>query len=208
MDPASVLPDFVARAPLPCSFLFLMVFGFTTPICEELAVALVGMTLKATGTPFLIALALALPALLIQNTGLFFFARLFGARIVRHRLLRWLIKPRILEEAELFFSKRGPRMLFSSRFVVGLRSAAILGAGFLRMSWPKFIAYESLAAAITTPAWLFVGYSLGAQLDEKAGQFEKLVGLLGPAAILVAAFLIWMSVRSDKARLVSETQAP
>ena len=69
---AALLPDFIARDPLPYAFLFLIVFGFTTPLCEELAVAFVGATLKASVTSFIVAAVAAFTALLITcvfNSG-------------------------------------------------------------------------------------------------------------------------------------------
>ena len=95
----TMLPAFVTRDPLPYAFCFLMLFGFMLPICEEMAVALVGVTMKATDTHFLLAVSVALAALLIQDTGYFFAARLFGARLIRHRLLARIIKPRASKRA-------------------------------------------------------------------------------------------------------------
>jgi membrane protein DedA with SNARE-associated domain len=200
----TLLPDFIARDPLPYAFLFLLVFGFTTPICEEIAVALVGMTIKATGASFAFALAIALIALFIQDTLFFFVARLFGARIIRHKLFSRLVNPKAIEDGERYFLRRGPFIVFSSRFVVGLRSAVIMGAGLLRMRWSRFVLYDSLAAAIMTPSWLFVGFGLGAQLDGKVGRLAKLFGILGPAAILAAAFLVYRGIKADKAKADAE----
>lgn len=200
----SMLPDFVTRNPLPFAFSFLLLFGFTIPICEEIAVALVGATMKATGTHFLLAVAVALAALLIQDTGYFFLARIFGARVIRHRLLARLLKPKSIGDGERYFLRRGPFIVFSSRFVVGLRSAVIMGAGFLRMRWSRFVLYDSIAAAIMTPAWLFVGFALGAQFDGKVGQLTKIFGFIGPVAVLAGAFLIYRSVKADKAKADAE----
>ena len=71
-----VLPGFVTQHPLPYAFSFLLLFGFTLPICEEIAVALVGVTMHATGTPFLLAVAVALAAILIQDAAYFFMREL------------------------------------------------------------------------------------------------------------------------------------
>jgi membrane protein DedA with SNARE-associated domain len=196
----TMLPAFVTRDPLPYAFCFLMLFGFMLPICEEMAVAIVGATMKATDTHFLLAVSVALAALLIQDTGYFFAARLFGARVIRHRLLARIIKPRSIAEGERYFLRRGPFIVFSARFVVGLRAAVIMGAGFLRMRWSRFALYDSLAASIMTPAWLFVGFMLGAQFDRKVGHLMKLFGIVGPIAVLAGAVLIYRGVKADKAR--------
>jgi membrane protein DedA with SNARE-associated domain len=200
----SLLPGAVTQHPLPYSFIFLFVFGFTLPICEEIAVALVGVTARATGTPFPLVVAVALAAILLQDTGYFLIARLFGPRLIRHKLLSRIFKPASVEEGELYFSRRGPFIVFSSRFVVGLRAPVIFGAGLLRMKWPRFMLYDSLAAAIMTPAWLLVGFALGAQFDSDVGALTKFFSILAPIAIIAGAFFIHRSVKADKAKADAE----
>ena len=200
----SVLPPFVTQNPLPYSFFFLLLFGFTLPICEEIAVALVGVTMHATETSFLSAIGVALTAILIQDTAYFLIARLFGPRIIRHKWLSKVLKPKHVDDGERYFLRRGPFIVFSSRFVVGLRAPVIMGAGFLRMPWHRFILYDFLAAAIMTPAWLFVGFALGAQFDSRVGMLTKFFAFLGPVAIVAGAFFIYRSVKADKAKADAE----
>lgn len=204
---AALLPDFIARDPLPFAFIFLMVFGFTTPICEELAVAFVGATLKAAGAHFVLAAAAALAALLIQDTLVYLAARAFGAKLLRHRLLSKLVNPKAIAGGERYFLRRGPSVVFSSRFVVGLRSAVIMGAGLLKLPWPRFALYDALAAAIMTPVWLSVGFALGAGLDRELGPLARIFGIAGPVAVVAAAFLVYRSVKADKAKAEKADEA-
>jgi membrane protein DedA with SNARE-associated domain len=200
----AALPAFIVQDPLTCAFIFLFLFGFTLPICEEIAVALVGVTMHATNTPFFLAAAVALAAVLIQDSCYFILARLFGPKIIRHKLLSKLIKPSSIEGGERYFLRRGPFIVFTSRFVVGLRAPIIMGAGLLRMKWPRFILYDFLAATLMTPAWLFVGFSLGAQFDSRVGLLTKIFAIVGPAAIVTGAILIYRSVKADKAKVDAE----
>jgi membrane protein DedA with SNARE-associated domain len=200
----ALLPISVTQHPLPYAFFFLLLFGFTLPICEEIAVALVGVTMHATHTPFLLATAVALGAILIQDTAYFLIARLFGPKLIRHQWVARLIKPASIESGERYFKRRGPFIVFSSRFVVGLRAPVIVGAGFLRMHWPRYILYDFFAASIMTPAWLFVGFALGAQFDSSVGLLTKFFAILGPIAIVMGAILIYRSVKADKAKVDAE----
>jgi membrane protein DedA with SNARE-associated domain len=203
----SILPSFVTNAPLPFAFCFLILFGFTLPICEEIAVALVGVTMRATDIGFLPAACVALLAILIQDAGYFLIARVFGPKLLRHKLFARFIKPESIESGERYFKRRGPFIVFTTRFVVGLRAPVIMSAGFLRMHWPRFTLYDFLAAAIMTPAWLLVGYLLGAQFDSSVGSFTKFFAFLGPAAIVIGAVLIYRSVKADRAKVEAEAKA-
>jgi membrane protein DedA with SNARE-associated domain len=200
----ALLPAFVTEHPLPYAFFFLLLFGFTLPICEEIAVALVGVTMRATGTPFILAAGVALLSIMIQDSLYFFIARVFGPRIIRHKWLARLIKPQSIESGEHYFKRRGHFIVFSTRFVVGLRAPVIMGAGFLRMHWPHFMLYDFLAALVMTPAWMFVGYALGANFDSSVGAFSRVFAILGPIAIVAGAILIYRSVKADKAKVDAE----
>jgi membrane protein DedA with SNARE-associated domain len=200
----ALLPQFVTQNPLLCGFLILLLYGFILPVTDEMAVALVGAMMRVTGTPFLPALAVAIVALLLQDTAWFMLARLFGGRILRNKLLGRIFKSKIIEEGGRYLLRRGPSLVFSSRFVVGIRSATIIGAGIFGMRWSRFALHDSLAVMIMTPAWLFVGFSLGSQFDAKVGQFTRFFAILGPVAIVVGAFLIYRSVKADKARFDAE----
>jgi membrane protein DedA with SNARE-associated domain len=200
----SFLPTFVTQNPLPFAFCFLLLFGFTLPICEEIAVALVGVTMRATDTNFFLASAVALVSILLQDTGYFAIARVFGPKIIRHKLFARFIKPKSIESGERYFHRRGPFIVFSSRFVVGLRAPVIMSAGFLRMHWPRFVFYDFLAATVMTPAWLLVGWALGAQFDDSVGSLSKFFAFLAPLAIIAGAFLIYRSVKADKAKVETE----
>jgi membrane protein DedA with SNARE-associated domain len=203
----SILPAFVTQNPLPFAFFFLLLFGFTLPICEEIAVALVGVTMRATDTSFFLAVCVALVAILLQDSCYFLIARVFGPKIIRHRLFARLIKPESIAGGERYFKRRGPFIVFTTRFVVGLRAPVIMSAGFLRMHWPLFALYDFLAATIMTPAWLLVGFALGAQFDGDVGTLSKVFAFLGPVAIVAGAVLMYRSVKADKAKVESEVEA-
>lgn len=204
---AQLLPDFVKRDPLIFFFAFLFLFAFTLPICEEIAVALVGVSAKALRVDFAAVAAISLVALLIQDFALFLIARLLGPTLMRRKLFSKVFKPERIAAAERYFLRRGPTIILGSRFVVGLRISAILGSGFLRMRWSKFILYDGIAAAVMTPAWLFVGFALGSQFDKSAGMLTRVLTIFGLVAIVVGAFLVYRGVKADAASTAAEGAA-
>ena len=203
----SFLPSFLGDHLLLSIFFFLLLFGFTLPISEEIALALVGVMVRSTKGGFIDAVLVAVPALLIADTLYYLVARLIGPRLLRMKLLTRMIKPEKVVAGEQYFQRRGPRIVFISRFVVGLRAPVILGAGLLRMRWTQFIVYDGMAILISIPAWLGVGFALGAQLDAEVGLLGKIFAVLGPIAIILGSILIYRSVKADKAKAADETCA-
>jgi membrane protein DedA with SNARE-associated domain len=200
------LPSFISDHLYLSVFFFLLVFGFTLPIPEEIALALVGVMVRSTKGGFWDAVLVGIPALLIADSLYYILARLIGPRLLRMKLLGRIIKPEKVRGGELYFQRRGPRIVFLSRFVVGLRAPIIVSAGLLRMRWTQFIVYDGLAMLIAIPAWLSVGFSLGAQLDSKVGILGKVLAIIGPIAIVLGSILLYRSVKSDKVKAAEETR--
>jgi membrane protein DedA with SNARE-associated domain len=189
--------------PLLAAFLFLLFFGFTLPIPEELALVIAGLTLRGVGASYPEVLALACVALALADLGYYSIARFIGPRFLRIRFLRGLIKSERIEESERYFARRGPRIVFICRFVVGLRAAAIMSAGFFRLPLGRFLAYDLPALCLGTPLWLAAGFSLGLQFEGGMNSLAKILSICGPAALVAAAILVYRSVMADRSRLAA-----
>lgn len=194
----------IADHQLLSSFLFLLLFGFTIPISEEIALAIVGVGARSGDVTFLEIGAVSAVALILADLGYYGLARIVGPRLLRWRIFSRLIKASKIEAGERYFHERGPRIVFICRFVVGLRAPAILSAGFLRMPYRKFLLYDGLALVICVPVWLAVGHALGAQLDSDVGWLGKALAIAGVIAAVIGSSLVYRSVKADRIRADAE----
>jgi membrane protein DedA with SNARE-associated domain len=149
-------------------------------------------------------LAVAWLALVAADLGYYSIARFAGPRLLRIRPLRAILGANRIEESEKYFARRGPRIIFLCRFVVGLRAAAIMASGFLRYPLGRFLARDLPALVIGVTAWLGVGYSIGIQVEGGIGAIGNALSIGGPAAAIVAAILVYRSVRRDRLRLAAD----
>ncbi len=194
----------VSRHALLAVFLFLLLFSFCLPITEEIALALCGVFIRGAGANFFAVWALGTIALTLADLVYFSAARVFGPRLLRFKLVERFIKPERILKGERYFLRRGPRIIFVCRFVVGLRMPGILAAGLLRMKARTFVAYDGLASLIETPVWLGVGWALGAQFDAETTLINRILAIATPIAVLAAAYLIYRSVKADSALVEDE----
>lgn len=192
------LQPILAQHAFLAIFVFLIVFGFTLPISEEIALALVGVAARASGQSIIETLIVSYPALFLADCVFYAVARFVGPKLLRSRLFTRLVAADKVMDGEQYFAQRGARILFFSRFVVGLRAPAIIAAGLLRMKITRFFLYDFASVLISTPLWLILGYSLGAQFDSKVGSLEKIFAFIVPAAIILASVLVYKSVRKDR----------
>lgn len=187
--------------PLLAAFVFLLLFGFTSPIPEELALVIVGLALRGAGRGYLEILPIALLALALSDIIYYSIARFFGSRLLRIRFLRGILKPERIEASERFFARKGPKIVFACRFVVGLRFAAIVSAGILRMPLKRLLAYDLPALCIGAPAWLGVGYAIAFQLGgADIGIIGTILSVCGPLAVFAAAILVYKKVAAERGR--------
>src|ERR1700704_1574340 len=59
------------------------------------------------------------------------------------------------------FAKHGPKFIMAARFVPGLRAVTYFVAGTTGVPYWKFILYDGLAACVSAPAWVYLGWWAG-----------------------------------------------
>ncbi|MEI8197627.1 MAG: DedA family protein, partial [Phycisphaerae bacterium] len=76
--------------------------------------------------------------------------------VARH--IRKVLTPRRRERVEAHFRKHGGFTVFAGRFMPGLRSPIFAMAGLSQMSLSRFLCIDGLAAAISVPTFVLLGY--------------------------------------------------
>ena len=143
------------------------------------------------------ALGLQLP-LDVQGTA-------FQERVWRALRVRWVahvLTPRRHAQVKAKFSRYGNRLMFVARFLPGLRTAVFLTAGMShRVSFLRFIALDGLAALVSVPFWIWLGY-LGAEHREWVlAQLHRGQGVLGALLVVLVAFVMAWAWRRGRERL-------
>ena len=102
---------------------------------------------------------------LTSDNAVYWIGRIGGRtlieRVLKMRLLRFLINENNLARVEHYFESHGGKTVFVGRFAPGLRSMTPLFAGVSRMSYYRFLPYNLAAAAVWAVAYTLVGYVFG-----------------------------------------------
>lgn len=155
-----------------------------------------GASLKLAGVSLGLSIPLAILALSLADLGFYSIARFLGPRLLRLRLLARLLRPERIAMMEGFFRARGPRILFACRFVPGLRMAAILSSGFLKLPVLRFVAYDSGSIAVASLVWMGVGHVIGLQFLETGSTITRILALAAPLALVGGAGFVARRLRS------------
>ena len=89
-----------------------------------------------------------------------------GPKVASHRLFGRFFTANRLARAQRFFDKWGAGAILLGRFVMGLRAAIFLTAGTLRMGFWRFFFWDSIAALISVPLWILLGYKASENWEE------------------------------------------
>jgi membrane protein DedA with SNARE-associated domain len=101
------------------------------------------------------------------------------------------------------FEKHGPKFIMVARFVPGLRAVTYFVAGTTGVPYWKFILYDGVAACVSAPAWVYLGYWAGKHRAirlafQYAARAQK--GIFIALAVLVLAWVVFTLIKRARRR--------
>lgn len=129
-----------------------------------------------------------------DNVG-YAIGRYGGHRLVNRYGKYVLLTPPRVAKAEAFFERHGGKIVTIARFVDGLRQANGIIAGMSGMSWPRFLAFNSLGAALWVGVWSVLGYFAGQHVDTIYPAIERYELYFLAALVAVVAFFVVRHLR-------------
>jgi membrane protein DedA with SNARE-associated domain len=175
-------------------FVALLICGFGVPMPEDIALVTGGVIAGLGFANEHVMVVVGLAGVLAGDGITFTFGRTYGERITRLPLLRRVLTPSRIAQAKDKFTTYGSWVMFVARFLPGLRTPVFFTAGMTRrVSFAKWFVMDGLAAAVSVPIWVYLGY-YGAknfeQLFEMVAHGKNItIGLLLAGAL--AVFGVW-----------------
>ncbi|NUO72890.1 MAG: DedA family protein [Frateuria sp.] len=141
-------------------FAALLLCGAGIPLPEDITLV-AGGVIAGLGYANVHAMAaVALVGVLAGDAAMFLLGHRYGARIMRWPPVAWLLTPARYAKVQEKFARYGNRLLFLARFLPGMRTAVYLSAGAThRVSFLRFLLLDGLAALISVPVWVYLGYA-------------------------------------------------
>lgn len=204
MEILNFLIDFFSTYGYFAVFLVLIACGIGIPVPEDITLIAGGVICALSKTTshllhFEVMSLVALAGVLIGDGTMFFMGRRLGSKVTRVPGIRRIITEKIYSEIQAKVLKYGDKILFLARFLPGLRAPIYIMAGVShRVSYLKFVIMDGLAAIISVPVLVYLGYFFANDLDEilnyvKHSEFA-IIGLV----ILVVGIIVFYNVRKAK----------
>lgn len=184
----------------------LVLTGIGLPIPEELPVVLAGAA-SAYGklNPWLAFLSCVLGAL-GGDCVMYGIGYRFGHGALKgNRYLARFLKPEREARVERLILQHGLKVLILARFMVGLRSAAYLAAGTLRLPFKRFIVVDALCATTVIGVSFGLSYRYARSVEELLvwiRGFGLTVTVVVLVSVVILVLVYWQRRRNRLARIV------
>ncbi len=101
---------------------------------------------------------------------------------------KWLlISSDDIRQADDWFDRHGPKIVFFGRLLPGVRSLLSIPAGMANMPMGQFLLYTSLGTTLWSGLLAVAGYQLGAN-------YEQIEGWIGPISQIILGICILLAV--------------
>jgi membrane protein DedA with SNARE-associated domain len=197
MSASAQLPGFLeSLAPLLDRWGYLAV-GFLV-FAEDFGVPAPGETILIAASVYagagrlnVVAVAVVAFAAAMLGDNLGYAIGRFGGRALALRFGRYVfLTQERLAKAEGFFARHGGKVVVVARFVEGLRQANGIIAGISGMYWLRFLAFNTLGAALWVGTWVSVGYLAGSHIETIYNEVNRYsLYVLAAVGVLIAALI-------------------
>lgn len=184
----------------------LLACGLGVPLPEDVALITGGYLVYSGSARLLPMIVVAFVGILGGDSFAFLLGRRLGSQLERRWPFRLLVTPSKRKKVEGLFVRYGERIVMAARFMPGVRAVTYFLAGSMRMRYSHFIFFDALAALLSAPVFVLLGYHFGARIDWLVGAVRRgqwaVIGLLG------AVVGVWLLYRFVSRRMQERAAEP
>ena len=182
----------------------LFLAGLGIPIPEDIPLIYGGVMAGKGSLNVYIHFVVSMVFILVGDVSLY----LIGRRIARSgkgsetteyetpSRIQKILTPERKAKVQEYFDQYGSWAVFLGRFVAGVRGAVYLTAGMTHFPLGRFVFLDFLAALVSVPLWIWLGYWAGENWMSLLDQFKEYqVYVLGGIGGLLILFLGWKALR-------------
>jgi membrane protein DedA with SNARE-associated domain len=202
------LNEFTDRFNYLGPFAVLLLCGVGLPLPEEVTLIASGLLLYQGKVDFIPISLVCSAAILLGDTIPYVLGRRMGPRAVEHRWVARVLHPERFAIVERKFHEHGSWLIFTCRFLPGIRIPAYFTAGTLGMGYLRFLILDALGVMISVPTSIWIAMKFGGQVEKMQAQMENFHLLVSFALVAVLAIVIFRVVhrrRARQARALEET---
>lgn len=187
-------------------FCLLLAGAFGLPVPEDLALIGAGVLIHFGRAHYLMMGVICYVGIIVGDVIIYRVGYAAGPTLFRKRWFRRLVTASRIQSIRGGLEKRTFSSIFIARHLFYLRTASFLICGAVRINFTKFLICDLIAALITAPLMLFVGYLFGEHVGVILKWLEQLKVALLLGGIVVGGLLAhrWYTKRNMPDELEDE----
>jgi membrane protein DedA with SNARE-associated domain len=195
---ADYVTDLIGRFHYIAPFTVLFLCGLGLPIPEEVALIGAGIILYQDKVEFLPIVIVCSAAILLGDSVPFWIGRNWGLAALKKPIVSKILHPERFANLERRFTAHGNWVIFSCRFMPGLRIPAYFVAGTLKMSFTRFMILDVLGVAISVPVSIWFGEKFGDSIEQLTRRIKELNHILAFAIVAMLLVVGWRAWRRKR----------
>lgn len=160
------------------------------PIPEDIALLGGGLACYLETARLLPMIAVGMFAVLSGDLFIFYLGHRWASNLFEHRMTRKLATPERVEKLRIKFHEHQLKTIFLGRFLPGVRALVFLTAGAMKISVWRFLAMNGLAALISVPLFIVLGYVFGHSYDKLKERVAEIKYVI--VFVLIGISIIWV----------------
>ncbi|HEY8995051.1 MAG TPA: DedA family protein [Lacunisphaera sp.] len=188
-------------------FLVLVLCGLGLPVPEDVVLVVAGALGQIDGRGWQKVSLLMYAGVMVGDSTIFLAGRYYGSRLRGSRWFQRYFSEKKQAKVEDLFHRYHTWVLFVGRFLPGLRAPVFFTAGSTRVKFWKFFLFDGLAALLSVPFFVWLGYWLWAKFKDDIVQFEHALSrtktysmLLGGVILIVVVTLVVRKIRDARTK--------
>ncbi|MFA5793515.1 MAG: DedA family protein [Candidatus Brocadiia bacterium] len=177
----------------------LLLTGLGMPVPEDIILLAAGFVTANDYARLELMIPITMLSILTGDLITFWLGRKYGNHIYSIRPFSYLFTQKRVARIEKFYARYGKSAIFFGRFAAGLRAFIYVSAGASRMSIGRFILMDFLAALISVPLLVWLGYYFEGEIRQMAF-FVGRIKLWLVLIMLVAVVIVVVKNRLKKRR--------
>ncbi|MFP2903704.1 DedA family protein [Pyxidicoccus sp. 3LFB2] len=194
---------FIAYATV---FGILVACGLGVPLPEDISLILGGFLAHKGAASLPVMMVVGFAGILVGDSLIFLAGRRLGGKLGRKAgpeggFFARIVTPEKRARVEGLFTKHGEKIVCIARFMPGVRAVTYFTAGSVGMSYWRFIFWDGLAALLSAPVFVWLGFHFGSELDSLIATFkEGQYVVMGVLALGGIGYFVWRRRRQAAQR--------
>ncbi|QRK06397.1 DedA family protein [Archangium violaceum] len=175
-------------------FGILVACGLGVPLPEDISLILGGFLAHKGAASLPMMMLIGFGGILVGDSLIFLAGRRLGTQVGRSPtgFLARVVTPEKRARVEGLFALHGQKIVMIARFLPGVRAVTYFTAGSAGMSYWRFIFWDGLAALLSAPFFVWLGFHFGDKLDYAIDRMkEGQLVVVGVLAVVGLVAFVW-----------------